>query len=107
ASGVHVDASVLSYVSTLTEATRHAPEVALGSSVRGALALVRCAKTWAAANGRHYVIPDDVKALIEPVLAHRIVLDAEAEFDGAEAAAVLQRLVAEVSPPAQRGATGA
>src|SRR5699024_2240855 len=57
ASGVHVDASVLSYVSTLTAATRHAPEIALGSSVRGALALVRCAKTWAAANGRHYVIP--------------------------------------------------
>ena len=107
ASGVHVDASVLSYVSTLTAATRHAPEIALGSSVRGALALVRCAKTWAAANGRHYVIPDDVKALIEPVLAHRLVLDAEAEFDGAEAATVLQRIVSEVSPPAQRGATGA
>jgi len=107
ASGVHVDTSVLSYVSSLTEATRNAPEIALGSSVRGALALVRCAKTWAAANGRHYVIPDDVKALIEPVLAHRLVLDAEAEFDGAEAATVLQRIVSEVSPPAQRGATGA
>src|SRR5699024_10255914 len=101
-----VDTSVLSYVSSLTEATRNAPEIALGSSVRGALALVRCAKTWAAANGRHYVIPDDVKALIEPVLAHRLVLDAEAEFDGAEAATVQQRVVSKLLPPAQRGASG-
>lgn len=107
ASGVHVDSSVLGYVAHLTEATRGAPEIALGASVRGALALVRCAKTWAAANGRHYVIPDDVKTLIEPVLAHRLVLDAEAEFDGAEAATVLQRIVSQISPPSQRGASGA
>ncbi|UFU04926.1 AAA family ATPase [Ruania halotolerans] len=103
ASAVHVDAAILSYVTTLTEATRTAPEAALGVSVRGALALVRCAKTWAAAHGRHYVIPDDIKALAEPVLAHRIVLDAEAEFEGADPSAMIARIVSEVAPPTQRG----
>ena len=72
---VHVDPSVNDYVSRLVEATRTAREVRLGASVRGALALVRAAKTLAAASGRHYVIPDDVKSLAEPVLAHRLVLD--------------------------------
>ena len=79
---VHVDPSVNDYVSRLVEATRGATEVRLGVSVRGALALVRTAKTLAAASGRHYVVPDDVKSLAEPVLAHRLVLDPEAEFDG-------------------------
>ncbi|SED98770.1 AAA family ATPase [Ruania alba] len=104
ASAAHVDSAILGYVTTITEATRTAPEAALGVSVRGALALVRCAKTWAAAHGRHYVIPDDIKALAEPVLAHRIVLDAEAEFEGADPAAVISRIVSEVAPPTQRGA---
>ncbi|WP_147916930.1 AAA family ATPase [Ruania zhangjianzhongii] len=103
ASGVHVDPAVLTYITKLVESTRTAPEIALGASVRGALALVRCAKTWAAANGRHYVIPDDVKALVQPVLAHRLVLDAEAEFEGADANKVLTRLVSEIAPPSQRG----
>ena len=103
ASGVHVDPAVLAYITKLIEATRTAPEIALGASVRGALALVRCAKTWAAANGRHYVIPDDVKALVQPVLAHRLVLDAEAEFEGADAGKVLTRILSEVPPPSQRG----
>ncbi|TDE89966.1 MoxR family ATPase [Occultella glacieicola] len=102
AATVYVDPAVLSYVTQIAEATRRAPEIALGVSVRGALGLVRAAKTWAASQGRHYVIPDDVKALAEPVLAHRLVLDAEAEFEGAEAGTSLTRILAEVAPPAQR-----
>ncbi|WP_159620634.1 AAA family ATPase [Ruania rhizosphaerae] len=107
ASAVHVDPAILAYVTTIVEATRNAPEAALGSSVRGALALVRCSKVWAAAHGRHYVIPDDIKTLAEPVLAHRIILDAEAEFEGADPGAVIARIVSEVAPPTQRGAAGA
>ena len=60
ARAVHVDPSVNDYVSRLIEATRSVTEVRLGVSVRGALALVRAAKTLAAASGRHYVVPDDV-----------------------------------------------
>lgn len=102
AATVYVDPAVLSYITELAEATRNAPEIALGASVRGALALVRCAKVWAASQGRHYVIPDDVKDIAEPVLAHRMVLDAEAEFEGASAAGSLTRILTEVTPPAQR-----
>ena len=98
---VHVDPSVNDYVSRLVDATRSAPEVRLGASVRGALALVRAAKTMAAAAGRHYVIPDDIKALAEPVLAHRLVLDPEAEFDGVTAQAVIGQVILDIVPPAR------
>ena len=101
---VHVDASINDYVSRLVEATRSATEVRLGASVRGALALIRTAKTRAASNGRHYVIPDDIKALAEPVLAHRLVLDPEAEFDGVTASSVISQLLIETPPPSDRQA---
>ena len=99
---VHVDATINDYVSRLVEATRSATEVRLGASVRGALALIRTSKTLAAANGRHYVIPDDVKALAEPVLAHRLILDPEAEFDGVTASSIVSQLLIETAPPSDR-----
>ena len=101
---VHVDPSVNDYVSRLVDATRSATEVRLGVSVRGALALVRSAKTLAAASGRHYVVPDDVKSLAEPVLAHRLVLDPEAEFDGVTPSSVIGQLLLETPPPSDRQA---
>jgi MoxR-like ATPase len=101
---VHVDSSINDYVSRLVDGTRSAVEVRLGVSVRGALALIRTAKTLAAANGRHYVIPDDVKALAEPVLAHRLILDPEAEFDGVTASSVIGQLLIETAPPSDRQA---
>jgi len=99
---VHVDPTINDYVSRLVDATRSATEVRLGASVRGALALIRTSKTLAAANGRHYVIPDDVKALAEPVLAHRLVLDPEAEFDGVTASSIVSQLLIETPPPSDR-----
>jgi MoxR-like ATPase len=101
---VHVDPSINDYVSRLVDATRSATEVRLGASVRGALALVRTAKTLAASNGRHYVVPDDIKALAEPVLAHRLVLDPEAEFDGVTSSSVIAQLLIETAPPSERQA---
>ncbi|MGB3910089.1 MAG: MoxR family ATPase [Pseudolysinimonas sp.] len=101
---VHVDPSVNDYVSRLVEATRSATEVRLGASVRGALALIRSAKTLAAASGRHYVIPDDVKSLAEPVLAHRLLLDPEAEFDGVTTSGIIGQLLLETPPPSDRQA---
>ncbi|MCU1439924.1 MAG: ATPase [Rhodoglobus sp.] len=101
---VHVDPSINDYVGRLVDATRSADEVRLGASVRGALALVRTAKTLAAASGRHYVIPDDVKALAEPVLAHRLVIDPEAEFDGVTAPSIMGQILIETAPPSERQA---
>lgn len=101
---VHVDPSINDYVSRLIDATRSASEVRLGASVRGALALVRASKTLAAAAARHYVIPDDIKALAEPVLAHRLVLDPEAEFDGVTASSIMAQILMETAPPSDRQA---
>jgi MoxR-like ATPase len=102
AASTHVDLAVLEYVSRLTEETREAPEVRVGVSVRGALALVRCAKVWAAAHGRNYVLPDDVKELAQPVWAHRITLDPEAEFAGVTGAQVLDRILTTVAAPQEK-----
>jgi len=102
ATTVHTDTAVLEYVSRLAEETRNAHEVRVGVSVRGALALVRCAKVWAAAHGRNYVLPDDIKELAQPVWGHRFVLDPEAEFAGARPDAVLSRIMADVAAPQER-----
>ncbi|WP_353809379.1 AAA family ATPase [Agromyces sp. SYSU T00194] len=101
---VYVDATIHDYVSRLVDATRSAVEVRLGASVRGALGLIRAAKTHAASRGRHFVVPDDVKALAEPVLAHRLILDAEAEFEGVSASSVVAQVLLETAPPNTRQA---
>ena len=71
---VRVDVDVMKYMAALVEAARDPDKVHLGPSPRALLALMRACQAWAAIHGRDYVIPDDVKALAEPVLAHRIVL---------------------------------
>ena len=102
ATTTHVDDAVLHYIAELTEQTREAPETRLGVSVRGALAMVRAAKVWAASEGRNYVLPDDVKELAPFVWTHRFVMDPEAEFSGATAGSVLTRILAETAAPQQR-----
>jgi MoxR-like ATPase len=104
ADGVHVDPSVLSYVSQLAHESRQMRQVKLGLSVRGCLAFVRAAKTWAAADGRGYVVPDDIKELAVPILSHRLLLDAEAEFAGVTVNDVIGQLLAQVRPPTERAA---
>ncbi|MGB3413810.1 MAG: MoxR family ATPase [Microbacteriaceae bacterium] len=99
ARGVFVSPVILDYISRIIEASRNASQVHLGSSVRGAIALTRVAKTWAISQGRGFVIPDDVKQLANAVLSHRIILDAEAEFDGVTATAVIAQILLEVEPP--------
>ena len=99
---VYVDGSVLDYVARLLETSRELPEVRLGASVRGGLALIRAARIRAASQGRHFVVPDDVKALAVPCLAHRVILDPEAEFNGATGEGVLQQVLAQVPPPTER-----
>ena len=99
---VHVEPSVLDYIARLVEATRTAEHVRLGVSIRGALAIARSARVWAASLGRHYVVPDDVKILAIPCLAHRILLDTESEFNGITAIDVMVRIISEVLPPTER-----
>ena len=102
ASAVHIEPSVLDYIARLVEETRTTDDVRLGVSIRGALALVRTTRVWAVSQGRHFVVPDDVKMLALPCLSHRIILDPESEFNGVTADDVMARVIATVQPPTER-----
>ena len=102
AASVHVDRSVLGYVSHIAEESRQDPDLRLGISMRGALAHVRAARTWAAAAGRSYVTPDDVKQLAPAVLTHRLALTPDAVFADRTAEQVLTRILSRVEPPSGR-----
>lgn len=80
---IHVDETVRRYIVTLVFATRRHPDLILGASPRGSHALYRAAQAYAALQGRDYVLPDDVKRLASPVLAHRCLLHPESALRGA------------------------
>ena len=100
--GVHTDPAVLRYTAQLAEETRRDQSTRLGVSVRGSLSMIRAAKVWAAAEGRTYVIPDDIKALAQSVWQHRLVMDPDAEFAGVTAESVIARVLADVAAPDSR-----
>lgn len=104
ASEVFADASIMEYISEIATATRSHKDVALGVSMRGALALARAVKTWAIAAGRTYVTPDDVRDLATPVLAHRIIVDPESDFAGVKAEDIIDGILVDIAPPAYRAA---
>jgi MoxR-like ATPase len=87
----------------LADATRHHADLALGASPRGALALQRAARAYAASVGRDFVLPDDVKSLAQPVLGHRLLLTADAELRNRTAADVLDTILDTVPVPAATG----
>jgi MoxR-like ATPase len=78
---VFVDELIRRYIAQLASATRSSDAVRLGASPRGSLALFRCAQAYALLKGRDYVLPDDVKYLAEPVLAHRLILKTRGETE--------------------------
>jgi MoxR-like ATPase len=103
---VFVSDELLGYLHNLAEATRGHRHVRLGISVRGLLAYTHVAKAWAAAEGRNYVIPDDLKTLALPIMEHRLLLDADALFEGVTNAEVIDDVFASVSVPTGRGMSG-
>lgn len=96
---VHVAESLLRYVRAVGAATRSDSRLRLGTSTRGLRALVRCAQAYAAAQGRHFVVPTDLQHLAEPVLGHRLILTREAQLAGARTAEVLADAMASVEVP--------
>ncbi len=95
---VHVEKSVADYILALVEATRGSESLRLGVSTRGALGLCRAAQAWALSEGRAFVVPDDVKRLVIPVLAHRVVLRSGAgDLDAASV--ILQRILDSIPVP--------
>jgi MoxR-like ATPase len=101
---VHVARSVARYCVRLCGATRQLPELRLGASARGSVALVAAVRVHAAAEGREFVVVDDVKALAGPVLAHRLLLTGTARLSGVDPRALLARLDETVPVPRQRSA---
>ncbi len=96
---VQVDRSVAEYVLQLAEATRQSPELAAGASTRATLALMRLARGRALLRGRAFVTPADVKALVRPSWAHRLVLSSGEDPTRTQSEALLEGLVAEVAVP--------
>ncbi|WP_428940905.1 AAA family ATPase [Fontivita pretiosa] len=96
---VRVDQSVADYIVRLVEFTRGEPRLRLGISPRGSLALYRAAQASALMQSRHYITPDDVRALAIPVLAHRIVLDTKARYAGQRAEQIIQEAMEKTPVP--------
>jgi len=96
---VYIEESVYDYLLEIVGRTREAPQVMVGASPRGSLWLARGARALAALRGRDYVIPDDVKALAPPILAHRLILQPEARLSGVSDRQVIGDILQTVKIP--------
>jgi len=96
---VRVDPLILEYIVSMSEATRRHDEIYLGASPRGTLGLLASARAWAALAGRDYVLPDDVKALAEPVLAHRLIVSPAARMRNIDGRGIVRELLQRVPVP--------
>ena len=90
---IYVDSSVSDYIVRLVNNTRNHPDVYLGASPRGSIALYRAGQALAGLLGRDYVIPDDVKALSEPALAHRLIIKTSSSIHDVQAGQVIRELL--------------
>jgi MoxR-like ATPase len=100
---VYVDPDVRRYIVDLVAATRRHPQVVVGVSPRGSLALLKLARAWAALAGREFVIPDDIKAFTQPTLAHRLLLDPNLWGSKKTENAVVEGVVASIPVPVLQG----
>jgi MoxR-like ATPase len=97
--GVHVSPPVIDYIAEIVIRTRKHPDLLVGSSPRGSLALLKAGRAMALLNGRDYVTPDDIRAITVPVLAHRMILRPESRIAGTQAERVVGDLVRKVQAP--------
>ena len=99
---VRVEPLMQEYILSIAAATRSHGDLRLGASPRASLALQRAAQAWAAMHGREYVLPDDVKDLAAPALAHRLIVASQARLRGAASARIVQEVVAATPVPIER-----
>jgi MoxR-like ATPase len=100
---VTVDEDVERYMVELTRATRTHRHVAVGASPRGALALLKLSRTWAAMDGRDYVLPDDVKHFVNVALSHRLIMEPDLWTERRAADDVIDELLRSVAVPVIEG----
>jgi MoxR-like ATPase len=96
---VQVDDGIFTYITDIAQASRKTLDLLLGGSPRASISLLLAAKTWAAMQGRAFVVPDDVKFLVRPVYRHRIILRPEAEIEGLTPDTAMTRILAKVEVP--------
>jgi MoxR-like ATPase len=99
---VYVDPLIKEYIVKLVNATRNHPDVYLGASPRGSLSLYKTSRARAAILGRDYVIPDDVKALAEACLAHRLIISPSTRIKGVDQKEVVEEILNFVPVPGAR-----
>jgi MoxR-like ATPase len=90
---IYVDSAISDYIVRLVNATRSHPDVYLGASPRGSLALYRAGQAFAALSGRDFVIPDDIKLLAEPALAHRLIVRTAATIRDVDPASIVREIL--------------
>jgi MoxR-like ATPase len=96
---IHISRPVKEYIIAIVSATRKSAALRLGASPRGSLGLMRASQALTVLRGRDYVLPDDVKYLAEPVLAHRLILKEEEELRGLTREGVLEEIINETPVP--------
>lgn len=96
---VYVDRTLNDYIVNIVSQTRRHPDVTLGSSPRGSLSLFRAAQAWAFYNCRDYVLPDDIKKMVIPVLSHRIILKQEAKLKKISTEEILNSIINKINVP--------
>jgi MoxR-like ATPase len=97
---IHMAAPVADYITDIVRATRHHDAFRFGASPRGSLGLMRAAQGLAAVRGREYVLPDDIKYLAFPVLAHRLILKEEERLRGETPERFLKQIIDQIPVPA-------
>lgn len=99
---VTVSEAVLDYIAQLAASTRRHAAIALGVSPRGGIALMRASRAWACLQDRDFVLPDDVQQMLQPVLAHRLILQPEAALDQLAIPRLLNEILRDVVVPAMQ-----
>jgi MoxR-like ATPase len=94
-----MDKTLSNYIVDIVSQTRKHPDVMLGSSPRGSLSLFRASQAWAYYSGRNYVLPDDIKKMVIPVLSHRLILKQEAKLKKINPEEILNSIVARINVP--------
>lgn len=96
---VHVEQNLIEYIAKIVDGTRNSPAIYLGASPRASIAILNGAKAFAALNGRDFATPEDIKYVVEPVVAHRVILSPETEMEGLSVQEVCNRLLGKIEVP--------
>ena len=103
---VHVDEKVQQYILQIVQDTREHDDISLGGSPRASIALMRSAQAMAALRGRDFVLPDDIKTVVNPILQHRLILKPESRLRRVTAAEIIDEIVNSIAVPTVAGEVG-